>query len=269
MGSIETVTVTMNGVPSMGARGVGVTQGELLRQEQQAGVVPVSQLVPNHHHPIHSAHRVAAAAAAAAAATSSSSPSTAATEGSASERNSSIYAAAEQAIESGEAVGSVSGADEEEKPHARGPDEIGPADIGSQREGTASTHYVGGGPGVEMQGINLEAAVGRKANEKHTSASPDPPKKADDDAVEKEVEDGGAGGGDDDDKMEGVEVTTRARSSTPKREADEGLEGVAKKLKEDGDAADAPKRADGDTDDAGTEIPVSDAKAGEDSAGSD
>ncbi|PHH69764.1 hypothetical protein CDD83_5626 [Cordyceps sp. RAO-2017] len=43
MGRIETVSVSVNGVPSTGhAR--GVTQGELLRQEQRAGVVPVSQL---------------------------------------------------------------------------------------------------------------------------------------------------------------------------------------------------------------------------------
>ena len=43
MGRIETVSVSVNGIPSTGhAR--GVTQGELLRQEQRAGVVPVSQL---------------------------------------------------------------------------------------------------------------------------------------------------------------------------------------------------------------------------------
>ncbi|KAK2683634.1 Protein phosphatase 4 core regulatory subunit R2 [Fusarium oxysporum f. sp. vasinfectum] len=45
VGSIETVSVSVNGIPSTGhAR--GVTQGELLRQEQRAGVVPVSQLGP-------------------------------------------------------------------------------------------------------------------------------------------------------------------------------------------------------------------------------
>lgn len=47
MGSIETVSVSVNGVPSTGhAR--GVTQGELLRQEQRAGVVPVTQLSRGH-----------------------------------------------------------------------------------------------------------------------------------------------------------------------------------------------------------------------------
>jgi hypothetical protein len=52
MGSIETVSVSVNGIPSTGAGvaavlGAGnraVTQGELLRQEQRAGVVPLSQL---------------------------------------------------------------------------------------------------------------------------------------------------------------------------------------------------------------------------------
>ncbi|KAK4116705.1 hypothetical protein N656DRAFT_765615 [Canariomyces notabilis] len=52
MGRIETVSVSVNGIPSTGAGvaavlGAGnraVTQGELLRQEQRAGVVPLSQL---------------------------------------------------------------------------------------------------------------------------------------------------------------------------------------------------------------------------------
>lgn len=61
-GGVETVTVSVNGVPSATLAGVGeppahvaqlragggVTQGELLRQEQEAGVVPVSQLQSTH-----------------------------------------------------------------------------------------------------------------------------------------------------------------------------------------------------------------------------
>lgn len=50
VGSVETVSVSINGVPSTGhAR--GITQGELLRQEQRAGVVPVSQLSRAHEAP--------------------------------------------------------------------------------------------------------------------------------------------------------------------------------------------------------------------------
>lgn len=65
-GGVETVSVSVNGVPSATLAGVngetgkpvsseaqlraegGVTQGELLRQEQEAGVVPVSQLQSSH-----------------------------------------------------------------------------------------------------------------------------------------------------------------------------------------------------------------------------
>lgn len=210
MGSIETVTVTVNGVSSMGARGVGVTQGELLRQEQRAGVVPVSQLashISSHH------HAAAAAAAAQHRASSASSGST---------------AAAEQAVESGEVVGTVQGADEDEKPHARGPEEIGAEDMGPQREGASNTNYhVGGANGtLEMQGIDVEAAVGRKATESQTtSPEPDPmelgAKK--EDGEEDEARDV---------KMDDVEPA-RARSATPKREAQDELEGERKKLKED------------------------------------
>ncbi|KAG9243320.1 hypothetical protein BJ878DRAFT_124912 [Calycina marina] len=108
MGGIETVTVSVNGISStrtddadLRAEG-GVTQGELLRQEQRAGVVPVAQLRPG---------------------------------------------------------GDVDGVGEDdESPHARGPDEIGPEDIGSQHKGSTDK----GGPGVRMQGIDVEAAVGRK-----------------------------------------------------------------------------------------------------------
>lgn len=50
VGSIETVSVSVNGVPSTG-HSRGVTQGELLRQEQRAGVVPVNQLARSHESP--------------------------------------------------------------------------------------------------------------------------------------------------------------------------------------------------------------------------
>ncbi|KAK9781991.1 hypothetical protein AB5N19_08391 [Seiridium cardinale] len=208
MGSIETVTVTVNGISSMGTRGVGVTQGELLRQEQRAGVVPVSQLashISSHHH-----H---AAAAAAQHRASSASPS-------------SNVATAEQAVDSGDVVGTVQGADEDEKPHARGPDEIGAEDTGPQREGASSTNYHVGGPAgsFEMQGIDVEAAVGRKASESHTSPEPKSTTESNTESEKSDVEV--------DDKMDGVELT-RARSATPKREAEDELEGERKKIKED------------------------------------
>jgi hypothetical protein len=217
MGHIETVTVTLNGVPSMGARGVGVTQGELLRQEQRAGVVPVSQLVPSihsHHHPASQQHPPVRA-------------------GSAAEAGGENAAGDEEAAEVGEGADTVPVIDEDEKPHARGPEEIGPEDMGPQRESSTSTNYVGG-PGVEMQGIDVEAAVGRKASESLSSPEPRPTVEDEDGKEE---------------KMDGVEpTTTLRRSPTPKRGPDDELEGVTKKLKEDPDStavAETTEEADG------------------------
>ncbi|KAI1451959.1 hypothetical protein F4805DRAFT_59167 [Annulohypoxylon moriforme] len=255
VGSIETVSVSVNGIPSMGARGVGVTQGELLRQEQRAGVVPVSQLVPSHH--VHSAnphaqvHRRASA-----------SPTSEATQGQAQgqggegeRKEASPPSAAEvdaaAAVENGNGngnagagatqtpqptvdadapVGSIAGS-EEEKPHARGPEEIGPEDMGPQHATTSSTSS--GPGGVEMQGIDIEAAVGRKRG-----ASKSPPTKSDEDKMDVEVlqtqgQQGQGGEG-------SANVTTRksrSRSSTPKREAEDELEGGGvKRVKEEAGA---------------------------------
>ncbi|KAI1378769.1 hypothetical protein F4677DRAFT_411937 [Hypoxylon crocopeplum] len=234
VGSIETVSVSVNGIPSMGARGVGVTQGELLRQEQRAGVVPVSQLVPSHH--VHSGnpHAQVHRRASASPTPESSSPTTSGTlEGERTSQSPPTAADIAAASSAGSAgvvtgtvdadvpVGSVTGADEE-KPHARGPEEIGPEDMGPQPGGgSASTSggstTVGGPGGVEMQGINVEAAVGRKATSGGRGSSKSPP----------EPDTPG-------DKMD-VEVPEGRVGAEPKREAEDELEGALaeKKLKED------------------------------------
>lgn len=130
MGSIETVSVSVNGIPSTGA-GVAlltqhsVTQGELLRQEQRAGLVPLNQLSRQQQ-------RQAAQGG---------------TSGTADED----AAMSEDAAEG-----------EDEIPHARGPEEIGPADTGPQSAATASYIAGGGGDPISMQGIDVEAAVGRR-----------------------------------------------------------------------------------------------------------
>lgn len=130
MGSIETVSVSVNGISSATASAVtngitdpgirevvslraegGVTQGELLRQEQKAGVVPVVHLP-------------------------------------------SIKNDAE--------------GEEEEVPHARGPDEIGMEDMGPQHHPAGVASHTPQGYG--MHGIDVEAAVGRRA-EGHESGS--------------------------------------------------------------------------------------------------
>ncbi|KAF4635025.1 hypothetical protein G7Y89_g3092 [Cudoniella acicularis] len=156
-GGIETVSVSVNGISStreaassattesngvaavLRAEG-GVTQGELLRQEQRAGVVPVAQL-------------------------------------------------------RGDSDGM---GEEDEVPHARGPEEIGMEDMGPQSVASGSER---GGPGVSMQGIDIEAAVGRKAE-----------------AIENE------------EVKEEVEAP-----ATPKREAEEEIGGDEKRIKEDVD----------------------------------
>lgn len=247
VGSIETVSVSVNGIPSMGARGVGVTQGELLRQEQRAGVVPVSQLVPSHH--VHGASPHAQVLRRASASPSptpespqnassaqgqgqgqgqaaslegertSVSPPSAAEVGSASVGGAVDSNGSAPLVDADAPVGSVTGADEE-KPHVRGPEEIGPEDMGPQH-GSGSAP-IGSSGSVEMQGIDVEAAVGRKATSGRGSSKSPPKNSPPADA---------AG-----DRMD-IE-TSEGRGSTPKREAEDELEGIgAKKLKEESGSA--------------------------------
>lgn len=166
MGGVETVSVSVNGIsstrgnsgsPSNAAENTeaslradgGVTQGELLRQEQRAGVVPVAQLT-------------------------------------------------------GSRGDSDGGGEDDEMPHARGPEEIGMEDMGPQSAGSAIER---GGLHMAMQGIDVEAAVGRKAEVKE-EVKPE---------EEKEVE----------------------APSTPKREAEEELAPDAKRSKEEAKVEDA------------------------------
>ncbi|KAI9817148.1 MAG: hypothetical protein M1827_001260 [Pycnora praestabilis] len=112
-GSVETVSISLNGVasPSLPSqlgessmRSAGaVTQGELLRQEQQAGVVPVAQ-------------------------------------GSTTRQTRSATARGLAEANEGE---------EEEHPHARGPDEMTMEDMGPQESAT------------KKGGFDVEAALGR------------------------------------------------------------------------------------------------------------
>ncbi|KAF7557214.1 hypothetical protein G7046_g6094 [Stylonectria norvegica] len=176
MGSIETVSVSVNGVPSTGHTR-GVTQGELLRQEQRAGVVPVSQL-------------------------------SRAQEAASEEERARYRDEDEEQAE-----------EEEEVPHARGPEEIGVGDTGLQ---AITTSHVGEGGQVEMQDIDVEAAVGRKHDDEDTAKASE--------ATESE-ESGDIRSGS---KSPGAE------SVGTKREADQGLEGepAQKVQKEDDDSGD-------------------------------
>ncbi|KAK3938935.1 hypothetical protein QBC46DRAFT_156202 [Diplogelasinospora grovesii] len=180
IGSIETVSVSVNGIPSMGAMGAGgrgVTQGELLRQEQRAGVVPVSQLARQQQ----------------------------ALQQAQAQGGSSAGAGDEDDIMDDDHNDTPDDAEEEEVPHARGPEEIGPADTGPQP--SSSNFHVG----PEMQGIDVEAAVGR------TQLKSPPPASG---ASAESAEDAGA-----------MDVVPQS----PKREAEDDLEsGTSKRVKEDG-----------------------------------
>jgi hypothetical protein len=205
MGSIETVTVNLNGPSIMTAGSAAaiaaqqqaqreaqaaaaaiaagntgsrpITQGELLRQEQQRGVVPISQLA-RHAEEIASQHvhnaaaQVAAAqAAAVAAAVGRGAPRAAAVEGAAGEGDADAEGEGragdrEAGSADGDAAASseTSPANEEEEdevPHARGPEEIGVGDLGPQSKSTMT--FIGTAHS-EMQGIDVEAAVGRKSD---------------------------------------------------------------------------------------------------------
>ncbi|KAJ0297254.1 hypothetical protein COL5a_011515 [Colletotrichum fioriniae] len=201
VGSIETVSVSVNGIPSMGASSSrAITQGELLRQEQEQGVVPVNQLVRQAEEAQH------AAALRSGDGGRASSP----------EKQ-------QQDDEQQEADAAAAAAeDENEAPHARGPEEIGVGDLGPQSE---TTSFVSGGPGLDMQGIDVEAAVGRKA----ATPPPEDVKEGDAAAEDETVADAVV-----DDAASDTSVT-----SHPKRDADEELDGLAsKKVKEhDGDIA--------------------------------
>lgn len=149
MGRIETVTVSVNGLAplSPATQQRVITQGELIRQEQRAGVVPVSQLARTGSIVVSSSEPVPIAA----------------------EADTSDAAMAEAEGE-GEGEGSkdVSSekpdedmADEDDVPHARGPNIIGAADMGPQTP-SSSTFSINSGGNVEVRGIDVEAAVGRK-----------------------------------------------------------------------------------------------------------
>lgn len=141
MGSIETVTVSVNGLApiSSATQQRVITQGELIRQEQRAGVVPVSQLARTGSIVVTSSEPAPTAADA--------------------ETGDAAMAEDEEPKVTEKPDEDM--ADEDESPHARGPDVIGAADMGPQTP-SSSTFSISGGGNVEVRGIDVEAAVGRK-----------------------------------------------------------------------------------------------------------
>lgn len=156
VGSIETVSISVNGIPPMGsaAQQRVITQGELIRQEQRAGVVPVSQLQRSGPVVVTSSSEASTATA-----TDDGSPSAEAAD------NDTTMSEGEGDGEPPKDTSSEKSdeemADEEEAPHARGPDIIGAADMGPQAP-TSSSFSLSSGGNMEVRGIDVEAAVGRK-----------------------------------------------------------------------------------------------------------
>lgn len=178
IGSIETVSISFNGIPSMGAARA-LTQGEILRQEQRAGVVPVSQLARANAAMTATASATASSPLSAVAAPSASAlasgPSSSSSAGEPTPTSTGSPSPSPEGAEltpssADEDMGAAPPGDE--VPHARGPEEIGAADTGPQNP-TTSPYVVGSGGAVEMRGIDVEAAVGRRAEPATASHSPD------------------------------------------------------------------------------------------------
>ena len=128
-GSVETVTVTVNGIPSTmpasraAEEGLqpGITQGELIRQEQEAGITPVPTGASN--------GRITRSSTAASAAAGR------------------VAAAHASAAEEGDIMQNTSSEEEEEETvHARGPSVIGMEDMGPQAPGSGLEG------GIEIEG---------------------------------------------------------------------------------------------------------------------
>ncbi|APA09547.1 hypothetical protein SS1G_06315 [Sclerotinia sclerotiorum 1980 UF-70] len=196
-GGVETVSVSVNGISSVGSHVImsllsssvsslgeqglraegGVTQGELLRQEQKAGVVPASQL------------RVM-------------------------QRESDREDWMGRRDENG--MG-----EEDELPHARGPEEIGMEDMGPQERGKVP---VTGG------GIDVEAAVGRRPDYTEEKEVEEKTQKEDGEVIGKSNEDA------DGDAIMNVDVKEEGGESTSLKRAAEddiGSEAGEKRVKEE------------------------------------
>ncbi|TEA18978.1 hypothetical protein C8034_v010872 [Colletotrichum sidae] len=189
VGSIETVSVSVNGIPSMGASSSNAASRGITQEEVQL-------------------QHTAALRSAATAGSSEQQPDSAA---------------------------ATAAEDENEIPHARGPGEIGVGDLGPQND---TTSFVGG-HGVEMQGIDVEAAVGRKAEHRTSPTTEDAPAEPEEEPkTDVKVE------ADEEEPADDAASETSATSHS-KRDANEELEGVAnKKIKEgEGDVVTAVEPA--------------------------
>ncbi|KAG6001041.1 hypothetical protein E4U21_004767 [Claviceps maximensis] len=215
VGSIETVSVSVNGIPSTGHHTRGITQGELLRQEQRAGVVPVSQLTltqdssmeendaqelplqgqdPHHHQQQQQQ-----------------------------QQDQEKREKQDQQQQKEQQDNLADHTDEDEVPHARGPEKIGIEDTGLQSN---TPSYMSLDGSVSVQGIDVDAALGRKQDNPEQQTALSSP------AVRGDTGDGG--GNDNDNENENASSASGTGSPGAKREAQQELKGEhAKKVKKD------------------------------------
>ncbi|KAL8387856.1 hypothetical protein RB599_002863 [Gaeumannomyces hyphopodioides] len=185
VGHIETVSVSVNGtfshhgagtamaaamtrasasassLSSVGSENQGVTQGELIREEQRHGVVPANQ-----------ADRRAADAAS-------------------DEMDDVIL----HGVTDGGAAEEKAD-DDDEAPHLRGPEQIGLADTGPQAAGTSIPAPGESARPVELDDLDVEAAVGRPRDAAPAPASDDADSVTEGAPTPKREADGSAAGGD-------------------------------------------------------------------------
>ncbi|KAG8159596.1 hypothetical protein KVR01_010233 [Diaporthe batatas] len=204
VGSIETVSISVNGIPPMGsaAQQRVITQGELIRQEQRAGVVPVSQL--QRSGPVVVTSSSSAEGATASPADDGSSTDAADNDTPMGEAG--AGAEGEQPKDTSSDRSDEEMPDEEEAPHARGPDHIGAADMGPQAPASSSFSLSSGG-NMEVRGIDVEAAVGRKHEAAPAPAAAETPDSSDDGAAIMTPASSSEGGGDDATKEEAADKT--------------------------------------------------------------
>ncbi|KAL1857477.1 hypothetical protein Daus18300_010342 [Diaporthe australafricana] len=192
VGRIETVSISVNGIPPMGsaAQQRVITQGELIRQEQRAGVVPVSQL--QRSGPV----VVTSSSDAPTTASAEDGPSAAADDAAGADNDTAMGEGEPSNKDTNSENPDEEMPDEEEAPHARGPDIIGAADMGPQGP-TSSTFSLSTGGNMEVRGIDVEAAVGRKHEAPAAAVADETPDSSDDGVIMTPAssEDGGAGQG--------------------------------------------------------------------------
>lgn len=208
VGRIETVSISVNGIPPMGsaAQQRVITQGELIRQEQRAGVVPVSQL--QRSGPV----VVTSSSDAPTTASAEDGPPAAADDAAAPDNDTSMGEGEPSNKDTSSEKSDEEMPDEEEAPHARGPDIIGAADMGPQGQ-SSSTFSLSTGGNMEVRGIDVEAAVGRK--HEAPAAADETPDSSDDGAIMTPASSEGGGGGG------GQSEEAKAERETGKGGADE------------------------------------------------